>query len=183
MTAVDAHAVFDAMYDRTHRQVLAYCVRRTPRWTDALDAAADTYVVAWRRFDDVPVGDEALFWLFGVARRVLANQRRGGVRRDRLYSRLRTRGRVADASPEDVVIEDEEHRDVLRALARLSDDDQELIRLTTFEGLAPPHVARLLGCSRNAVDVRLHRARRRLAREYERERSRGTGRPDRGTRG
>lgn len=166
----DERAAFDALYEDTHRKVLAYCVRRTSRWPDALDAAADTYVVAWRRFDDLPPGEGRLPWLFGIARRVIANQRRTESRQHRVVAKLRSRGTTHLSGPDDLAVLGEEHRDVLRALARLSEDDQELIRLTTWEGLTPVEAARFLDVTRNALDVRLHRARKRLAREYERVR-------------
>lgn len=84
----DERAAFDALYEDTHRKVLAYCVRRTSQWSDTLDAAAETYVVAWRRFDDLPTGDGSLPWLFGIARRVIANQRRTESRLHRARRRL-----------------------------------------------------------------------------------------------
>jgi DNA-directed RNA polymerase specialized sigma24 family protein len=48
---------------------------------------AETFLTAWRRLDDVPAGDEARLWLYGVARRMLANQRRGARRRSSLADR------------------------------------------------------------------------------------------------
>lgn len=47
----------------------------TPK--DAADAVAETFLVAWRRLPEVPSGEEARPWLYGVARRTLANQRLG----------------------------------------------------------------------------------------------------------
>lgn len=51
---------------------------------DAADAVAETFLVAWRRLGEVPDGREARLWLFGVCRRVLANHRRGELRRRHL---------------------------------------------------------------------------------------------------
>ena len=69
--------------------MLAYVLRRVERAEDAGDVVAETFLVAWRRMDKVPAGDEARLWLYGVARRQLANQRRGELRRSRLADRLR----------------------------------------------------------------------------------------------
>ena len=49
-------------------------------------------------------------------------------------------------------------------MARLSADDRELLRLTAWEQLTRDEIATVLGCSANAVAIRLHRARRRLER-------------------
>ena len=75
--------------------------------------------------------------LFGVARRVIANQRRGDVRRDRLADRLRDEIRTAvDPWEPDGV-----GGQVAEAMARLSDDDREILALHAWEGLAPGEMA------------------------------------------
>ena len=149
-------ARFEALFERCHRPLLAYAVRRCPTLADAEDAVAEVFVVAWRRLDDVPQGDEALLWLFGVARRTLANQRRGRLRLLRLQSRLE---QTADRSPS---VEPDQTA-ALDALARLSASDQELLRLVAWEDLSHAEMAQVLGISVNAVAVRLHRARARYA--------------------
>ncbi|HEY3140934.1 MAG TPA: sigma factor, partial [Acidimicrobiales bacterium] len=75
---------FEELYRAQVRSLLAYALRRVDHPEQAADVVAETMLVAWRRLDQVPPGDEARLWLFGVARRVLANQRRGSARRDRL---------------------------------------------------------------------------------------------------
>lgn len=168
----EASEAFRALFGRTHAQVLAYCRRRTTTLADANDAAAETFLVAWRRFADVPAGEAALPWLFGTARRVLSNQRRSHRRWRRLHLRVQGTALHGGVEPADAVIVRQEHRDVLAALAQLPEDDRELIRLTTLDGVSIADAAQILGCSRNAVDQRLHRARQRLTVEYEQQQSR-----------
>lgn len=154
---------FEALYRAHARPLLAYALRRTSRAEDAADVVADTMLVAWRRIDDVPDGDEARLWLYGVARRVLSNRRRGVERRDRLGERLRREvGSLADP---DVAVGATASLDVRAALARLPADDRELLQLTAWEGLGAPEIAAVLGLSRVAVRSRLRRARARLRRE------------------
>lgn len=140
--------------------LLAYSVRRVVDPADAADVVAETYLVAWRRLDDVPGGDEARPWLFGVARRVLANCHRGERRRVALGDRLR------DHIFEEVVpaLELVEEAPVVLAMRQLPDDDQELLRLVAWKELARDEIAVAMGLSRATVRVRLHRARRRLER-------------------
>jgi RNA polymerase sigma-70 factor (ECF subfamily) len=160
---------FAALFERTHRPLLAYALRRVSNPADAADVVAETFLVAWRRLDDVPPGDATRPWLFGVARRVLANHYRGERRRDALAERLREQ-------LTDVVIEpDEADTPTLAAMRRLPDADQEVLRLLAWEELARDEIALVLGVSRAAVRVRLHRARRRLLEQM--ERATGT-RPD-----
>ncbi len=86
--AHDRDARYRALYEENFRLVLGYALRRTASADDAADVAAECMLIAWRRLSDVPAGAEARLWLYGVARRVLANHHRGAERRDRLGSRL-----------------------------------------------------------------------------------------------
>lgn len=159
---------FRAFYDQHNRHVLAYCLRRAGRW-DAYDAVADTFLVAWRRWDDVPRVDvDARAWLYGVAYRALANRRRADGRRDRLTTRLESTVMVSSEGLEDEVADRELAEQVLGALQRLTESDRELLLLAAWEGLAHREIGLALGCSANAVDQRLYRARARLRRELER---------------
>jgi len=135
--------------------VLAYALRRLPTEPDAEDAVADTFSVAWRRVDRLPEPDAALPWLLAIARRVIANQRRGSARRTRLGLRLSSQPRaLAYATSADTP--------ALEALGRLRPDDQELLRLLAWEGLSQAEAGIVLGVTPNAVAIRLHRARRRF---------------------
>jgi RNA polymerase sigma-70 factor (ECF subfamily) len=144
------------------REILAYALRRTGA-EDAADIVAETFLVAWRRLEDVPPGDQARLWLYGVARRTLANQRRGERRRERLGERLR-----ADLPPVLVDPPEPPGPDALAALERLGPEDREVLRLSAWEELSPSEVAAVLGISAVAARSRLHRARRRLRRALER---------------
>lgn len=155
--AADRERRFTVLFQQTHGALLAYAVRRVADPTDAADVVAETFLVAWRRIDEVPGGPEARPWMFGVARRVLANAQRGDRRRHALADRLRLE--IADAVP----APDAAATDVERALRTLDEDDQEVLRLTAWEQLARDEIALVLGVSRGAVRMRLHRARRRLA--------------------
>lgn len=152
---------FERVYAEHFDAVLRYCLRRTTR-EDALDAAAETFTVAWRRREAVP-WEAPLPWLYGVAHRVLANQWRSWFRQGRVSSRLRAVAVSPDPGPEVQVVRPAEDERVLRALAALRPEDREVIRLAAWEDLSREEVARALGCSANAVSKRLNRALDRLA--------------------
>lgn len=76
----DEQTRFETLYDRYAHLILAYATRRTPSYEDAADVLADTFTVVWRRINDVPDGDEARLWIYGVARRTLANHHRSDHR-------------------------------------------------------------------------------------------------------
>ncbi|MCW3017458.1 MAG: subfamily polymerase sigma-24 subunit, partial [Solirubrobacterales bacterium] len=54
---------FRQLFAAAERDLLAYALRRVDRAEDAADIVAETFLVAWRRLDDVPAGDEARLWL------------------------------------------------------------------------------------------------------------------------
>jgi RNA polymerase sigma factor (sigma-70 family) len=151
-------ARFDAIFTRHQRPVLAYAMRRTSTLADAEDAAAETFAIAWRKLASVPV-DDPLPWLYAVARRVLANQRRGHGRRERLAAFLKVEEDVATP----LRLGEDLDGPAFRALASLSPSDQEVLRLHAWEELPNHQIAQVLGITPNAVAIRLHRARARLA--------------------
>ncbi|WP_055481373.1 RNA polymerase sigma factor [Sphaerimonospora mesophila] len=159
--------LFEEIYRKYHDAVLAYLLRRTESGHDAGDVLAETFLVAWRRLDDIPDGERARPWLFGVARRTLANHHRGARRRSALSDRLRAE--LANAPCEAA----SEPSALAAAFRRLPEPDREVLSLAGWEGLDFGEIAVVLGCSRNAVRIRMHRARRRLARELRGEEEHG----------
>ena len=113
----DRQRRFERLFSAHYAAVAAYANRRASA-VDADDIVAETFLVAWRRLHDVP--DHAKPWLFGVARRVLANQRRAAGRRDALYER---------AAASLTVSGDAVDTQVLQALAPLSERDREILLL------------------------------------------------------
>ncbi|MFC6086346.1 RNA polymerase sigma factor [Sphaerisporangium aureirubrum] len=161
----DPRERFEEMYTANYADLLGYVRRRTESADDAADALAETFTTAWRRLDDVPEGEQARLWLYGVARKVLSNQRRGESRRSALAGRLRDELGAWDAGAWDEAMPQQDTGAIRAAFQRLGADDRELLSLVSWEGLDTAQVATVLGCSRGAVRVRLHRARKRLARE------------------
>ncbi len=167
VTALEQRAVdaaekrFTHLYEVHYRAILAYVARRLDSMASAQDLTEETFLVAWRKLDQVPPDEEGLYWLYGVARNLLANHHRRTSRRRSIAARFRLEG-DAPEPPEDQLIRNDEARAVLEGLERLRDQDRELIRLAYWDELPHAAIAELLGCSRNAVGVRLHRAVKRL---------------------
>ncbi|WP_354697214.1 RNA polymerase sigma factor [Paraconexibacter sp. AEG42_29] len=137
-----------------HDAVRAYLVRRASA-EDAADALSETFLVAWRRIDERPDETMWLPWLYGIARRTLANQRRAQQRQGALIERLHGLGAIAgDQSPD---------TGLMTALAALGPADREALMLVAWEGLSTEDAAHVLGCRASTFRMRLVRARRRLA--------------------
>ncbi|MEA3409490.1 MAG: RNA polymerase sigma factor [Candidatus Eisenbacteria bacterium] len=158
---------FRRLYGAHHLEIHAYLRRRTDTET-ALDALAETFLVVWRRIDAVPSGDDARPWIYGVARKTLANQRRCQHRSAALHDKLAEQGTRPSSDPATVVVRNAEAWDVLDAMDRLRADDREVLRLAAWEDLAHAEIAEIFGCSTHAVDQRLVRAKKRLERELQR---------------
>lgn len=153
----DPEARFRALFEQHRRAVLAYARRRVDA-DAAAEVVADTFLVAWRRLDAVPA--DPLPWLYGVARKVIANRRRAQRRSIAVAERVARETAAAAPAPDELI----GGAFALRAaLAVLSERDREALRLVAWEGLEPADAARAAGCSRATFAVRLHRARRRLA--------------------
>jgi len=153
------------MFRVTYDRVLAYALRRADR-TEAEDVVAETYAIAWRRYEDVPA--DPLPWLYGVARRTLANSRRSGRRKTQLAQRLAAQLRPASTVEPDPSERSDDAVLMRAALTALSDADREALMLVAWEGLDNERAAIVLGVSPQAFAVRMHRARRRLHVEIER---------------
>ncbi|MGC5020707.1 RNA polymerase sigma factor [Micromonospora sp. DT47] len=149
---------FTRTYAAEYAHIVKYGQRRLANAEASAELAQEVFVIAWRRRRDVP--DRSLPWLYGVARRLLANQWRA----------RRAAPDVLPITDADLLQETGSSgadatvgvADLLAALVTLTDLDQEILRLVGWEELTVSEAAQVLGCTRAAAAVRLHRARRRL---------------------
>jgi RNA polymerase sigma-70 factor (ECF subfamily) len=144
-----AEKQFEEIYESHHGAVEAY-VRRRMAADLVDDAVAETFLVCWRKIGDVPA--DSLPWLYAVARKTIANQRRAAQRISPAMAN------VAAGEPEP-----EEDPVLAAAFAQLSDRDREVLRLVAWEGLSLRQASTVLDCTTVSCRVRFHRAKRRLA--------------------
>jgi RNA polymerase sigma-70 factor, ECF subfamily len=151
------------MFERYYGEIFGYLVRRVRDRETAEDLAEATFEFAWRRLPEVPEEPRTKQWLFHIAHRQLSNQWRATQRRRRLVERLAL---VRSTQGTSGTGDGDRDRLVLVALRRLRKSDQEVLRLVTCDALSNSEAAAVLGCSINALGIRLHRARIALTREY-----------------
>ncbi|GLY75027.1 RNA polymerase sigma factor [Actinoallomurus iriomotensis] len=158
-------ATFEALYKSVYSDLLRFAQRRAHP-DRAEDVVADTFLVAWRRLDDLPKHHEdARAWLFGIARNALLNEHRGAERRQALGVRLKE---IPAELPADGDADLVARRiDLARAWSRLPEAHQEVLSLHVFEELRAPQAAAVLGISPVAFRLRLSRARRALRRHWD----------------
>ncbi len=163
----DQDARFIAAYENHFRAVFVYCRRRVA--ADRVDdAVSETFLTAWRKVDQMPMGDEVLPWLYGIAYRVVLHQWRGMYRRRRLGDRLSALGVDVPSVPEELILSSYESQRVFDATARLKTTDQEILRLHLWEELTHAEIARVVGLRVDAVRQRYSRALKNLTKEFNR---------------
>lgn len=155
---------FDELFGRYFARVYAYAVTRVGGAL-AEEVASETFVIAWRRRDVVP--DVPLAWLIGVARNVIREQWRQAVRQDLIAAELHAWAATSPPVAGDVAELIVDRNVLLRALAALPERDREVLMLLGWHGLSPREAAEVLGCSRPALTMRVHRARRHLDRHID----------------
>lgn len=151
---------FEAIFAATHRPVLAYALRRTETSSEAEEAVSETFLVAWRRLEQVP--EPSLPWLLGTTRKVLANQRRSEKRRTPAGPNVDIEGLQLNRHEATLPERLGEQEAFAAAFASLGDRDREVLALIAWDGLEVREAAAAMGCSAPNFSLRLHRARRRL---------------------
>jgi RNA polymerase sigma-70 factor (ECF subfamily) len=155
-------AAFGELVDRHHSDLYAFTRRRVSEQAAVEDVLADTFLVAWRRRTEIP--EPALPWLYGVCLRTISTHRRSGRRRLRLRGRLASERSATGRDPADLHAARSE---ITWAFAQLSEGERETLRLVAWDGLSNEDAAGVLGISRGAFRVRLHRARQALEKHLE----------------
>ncbi|MCK2236876.1 MULTISPECIES: RNA polymerase sigma factor [unclassified Crossiella] len=150
---------FTALYQLHYEDIARYVRRRAPE-LDCRDTAAEVFLTAWRRFAELERSPLPLPWLYGVARRVLANTFRGAQRANALVERVAAHAGPGQAP--DHAEQTETRLAVARLFDQLPEPDREAVRLIAWEGLTSREAAAVLGCNPAALAMRLLRLRRRL---------------------
>jgi len=151
---------FRVLYNDLYDDLWRYVQRRSINTEEARDTLSEVFLVAWRRLEDIPAGKEARLWLFGVARNLVKTswrkRKRSGDLLVRIGSEMSTRGTTDEELDNSGVLK------IVKALQFLSESDQEILRLLAWENLSHKEISVVLGCSENAVAIRIRRARVRL---------------------
>ena len=160
---------FRILYNDLYDDLWRYIQRRSINTEEARDTLSEVFLVAWRRLEDIPAGNEARLWLFGVARNLVKTswrkRKRSGDLLVRIGSEMSTRVTTDEELDNSGVLK------IVKALQFLSENDQEILRLLAWEDLSHKEISVVLGCSENAVAIRIRRARVRLMKVLQSEKS------------
>ena len=159
---------FRALYDRHYSAVLGYVLRRIGNRADSEEIVNSVFRIAWQRLDRVPEEPNTRQWLLWVARRTIGNHLRSSQRWTKLIQRIAS-FRLNEVAPAHLAELDADDLPIRRAFDRLRPGEQEVLRLVLWDQLSHSEAARLMRCSVNTFDVRLHRARSALRTALEAE--------------
>lgn len=158
---------FDDLFEAHYESVWRFVARRLPR-SEVDDVVAEVFVTAWRRRHELRE-DSLRPWLYGVARRQVANSLRGQVRRSGLLGRLKSLRAVEVRTVYDElaagVIDPEGH--LGRIWALLAPHEREVLLLEAWEQLSMREIALVLNVSEATARQRLSRARRSAQRAHD----------------
>jgi RNA polymerase sigma-70 factor (ECF subfamily) len=146
-----SRAAFDELVRRYQKKVyrLAFGILRSTH--DADDAVQEVFIRAYRYLPSLDPARSFEGWLMGIA----MNQART----------IRSRRRAAPAETADVAVPEKPARDsemhtaALQAVSALPDKQREAMLLHLNTELTTQEIGEILGCSRGAAGVHLHRAR------------------------
>lgn len=155
----DGHTRFGRIYRRHYGDIRRFAGRRVAEG-EVDDVTAEVFIVAWRRLSESPAEERVLPWLYGIARRVLANEFRRSRRADALVDHVA--GQSAGPAGTDHAEAVADRLTTAAAFDRLREEDREVLRLVAWENLTGAEVAIVLGCARTTAAMRINRARRRL---------------------
>lgn len=157
---------FERFYRRHVDAVQRFVARRVDDPYLVADLTADVFVAAiesarsYRRSRGEPVA-----WLFGIARNVVAGERRRNAKELRTAARIRGRELVDEddlAALHERIDRESAARDLFHDLARLPAGERSVLELVALDGLSAGEAGQALGIGPVAARVRLHRARRRM---------------------
>lgn len=157
-------AAFDVLYRRYLDRVYGYAFYQLGDHHDAEDATERTFLSALRALPEFrDEGATFRSWLFRIAHNTIANARRSRVRRRTEPLPDGIERTAPNADPAGLVLEADERRRVLRAVAELPDDRRQVVLLRFVDGLSSREIGQVMDRSEGATRVLLHRALRDLA--------------------
>lgn len=150
-------AAFNELVTRYQKRLLRFLLTRSASRADAEDAIQDTFISAYRYLSSFDSRWRFSTWIYRIALRNLAKQRRS-------VGRPTAEGLAADNDPLQDCIDQSERENVwLAAKKLLSDDAYAAMWLRYVEDLSVREISQALEKSQSWTKVTLLRGRRRLS--------------------
>ena len=147
---------FELFFRDNYRWLRRYVARRVPE-SRVDDVVATSFIIAWKKFEKV--SEPSLPWLVRIAHYEISNAAR---KSNRAVNQIEI---VVFENVPDTPDDRFDGSAVRQALACLDSSDQELLRLVHWDELGRNEISDVLGLTPNAVNVRYHRALKKLENE------------------
>lgn len=156
---------FEQVYDFYYDKIFRFAFRRTGGRETAEDITSEVFVGAMKSIAKFKYKKENGFkaWIYQIANNKICDYFRKNYRVPTIE--LEKAGQMEqkrENSPDAVFVSKTKGKEINKAIARLSENEQKVINLTFFEDMKAPEIAGILQCSVNSVYVRLHRALKKL---------------------
>lgn len=164
--------LFDAFYSEHVKELQRFVARRVGEPERAADLTADIFVAAIDSAHRYRGRGTPRSWLYGIARAVVAEDRRRGARERAREDRLRGSAFLDEEEAARIdrrIDAAARSRRLYEAMDRLGEDERAVLELVAIDELTVAEAAAAVGVRPVTARVRLHRARRRLRAELHAE--------------
>ncbi|MCY4402617.1 MAG: sigma-70 family RNA polymerase sigma factor, partial [Candidatus Poribacteria bacterium] len=165
-------SAFESLLRKYRKQVHAHAWRRTGDYHIAEDITQDTFLQVYQKLGTLEDPTQFSRWLYPIVNRLcIAWFRKNRIRTESLEetdsSEIQTEAYSQYVALEHAKTTAEVRRDLIKKmLAKLKQDDREIITLHYFRQMTYSEIGSHLGISESTIKSRLHRARQRL-KKYE----------------
>ncbi len=147
-------SAFDDLYRQVSPKLFGYLLRLTRHKERAEDLVQITFSKVHRARHSYLIGAPLLPWLLAIARRSFYDERRRAKVRPEDLSHD---GSLPEPVEDDPGIDNDVAEALQRALSKLPESYAEAIQLTKVTGLTVAEASEVLGTSKTAVKLRVHR--------------------------
>ncbi|WP_112181212.1 sigma-70 family RNA polymerase sigma factor [Paraliobacillus zengyii] len=159
---------FEDIYNKYHQDLFQYIFYMVKDKSLAEDLIQEVYIKVLKSYDSFRGESSEKTWLFSIARHTTMDSFRKQTRnKQRLIDFLNFNKQASDFKdtsrlPEEIVILDEELKDIYYQLDKCSLDQKQVLILRYLQSLTIQETADIMGCSTSKVKTTQHRALKKL---------------------
>jgi RNA polymerase sigma-70 factor, ECF subfamily len=156
-------SAFERLYHAYEKRVYHYVQTLVSDASLAEEVAGDTMLAVWRGAGSFACTSRVSTWIFGIARhKALDAVRRSGRRQREVELDGAAELPHPQARPDDAVLRNQLAALTQRAMAALTREHREILRLVFYEEQPYEEISMLLGIPTNTVKTRVYYAKQRL---------------------
>lgn len=175
-TAVIGAREFQDIYEAYYKRVYNYISFRINNHQDTEDLVSQVFERVIDKYDTYDNKRSPLeAWLIGIARNTVTDYFRGRQKRFDLSANLLSLFVPGSRQPEEVMVANEDHAQLIRMLSKLNEKERNIVALKFAAELKNTDIAEMMRLSESNVGVMLFRSLKKLRKEWEKEGQHGGG--------